>query len=395
VAAQTPPARRRRALAAGVLLLAAALPLGAATVALSQGYGEPPKVHIVLNVQEKEYKILGTPYKAWAFGRPGQEASVPGPIIRLTQGTELTIELVNGHYEPHSFHTHFQHYPISSDGSSHTLPAGGVPHQADDPLGGIGAATLVRNEVNQDLERVGVDDLLGEDVVGPLQLGSNPLGPYFPREDHDVAQPGERYFYNLVANEVGTFVYHCHVFPVEEHIAHGLFGVIIVYPKGWTWTDIPFVQPGTGNTDALVTAPDGTVYYEDVVVLSELDLTGVTDKALVPTTEATGKIQLVNFRTWADPYYVGPVKDGTLMRVVVANMGVTMHSWHVHAHNFDVLDKFDPAKRTVFRSDALALAPGQSFETVLTARQPGFWFVHDHMTAKAYGGMIAWLQVDE
>lgn len=83
------------------------------------------------------------------------------------------------------------------------------------------------------------------------------------------------------------------------------------------------------------------------------------------------------------------------MRLVVANIGHELRSWHVHAHNFDVLEKFDPQKKTWYRTDTLLVGPGESYETTLEARGVGFWLGHDHIVPNAYMGSIPWLQVTE
>lgn len=357
--------------------LAVALVVGGVGAASLVAPQERPQVTVDLTIVEdtERFKIMGTPYVAWTF-----DNTVPGQIIRITQGTDLTIRLHNSATQTHSFHTHIQHYDISSDGTSHTLPLGTVPHQADNPLGWFGPTAFVESTIDNQ-----------------VNMGVNPIGEYAPRWDHDVALPGEVREYHFAADEVGTFVYHCHVFPVGEHISRGLFGLIEVYPPGWSWEvlDSHRNQGTTGlTTDAWVTSPDGTRYYEDVVVLTELDPTALTEDAGVPTTGSTGKIQLFNMLAWNDPYYLGPVMDGTPMRIVVANMGEEVHSFHIHGHNFDVLDKFDPAKRTVYRSDVLLISPGQSYELTLLAKNEGFWFVHDHMNQNSIAGMIGWLQVN-
>ena len=43
--------------------------------------------------------------------------------------------------------------------------------------------------------------------------------------------PGGKFTYEFYADPVGLHLYHCHVHPVEEHIAHGLYGAYIVDPK--------------------------------------------------------------------------------------------------------------------------------------------------------------------
>jgi hypothetical protein len=47
----------------------------------------------------------------------------------------------------------------------------------------------------------------------------------------DSVGPGGRFTYEFTAEPFGVFPYHCHMQPLEEHIAHGLYGVYIVDPK--------------------------------------------------------------------------------------------------------------------------------------------------------------------
>ena len=46
-----------------------------------------------------------------------------------------------------------------------------------------------------------------------------------------VGGNGGQFTYEFIAGPVGVHPYHCHVMPLEEHIAHGLYGVFIVDPK--------------------------------------------------------------------------------------------------------------------------------------------------------------------
>lgn len=47
----------------------------------------------------------------------------------------------------------------------------------------------------------------------------------------EMISPGGRFTYEFVAEPFGVFPYHCHMTPLEEHLAHGLYGVYIVDPK--------------------------------------------------------------------------------------------------------------------------------------------------------------------
>jgi FtsP/CotA-like multicopper oxidase with cupredoxin domain len=46
-----------------------------------------------------------------------------------------------------------------------------------------------------------------------------------------VGGGGGQFTYEFIAGPAGVHPYHCHVMPLEEHIAHGLYGVYIVDPK--------------------------------------------------------------------------------------------------------------------------------------------------------------------
>ena len=46
-----------------------------------------------------------------------------------------------------------------------------------------------------------------------------------------IGHDGGQFTYEFIAGPVGVHPYHCHVMPLEEHIAHGLYGVYIVDPK--------------------------------------------------------------------------------------------------------------------------------------------------------------------
>jgi manganese oxidase len=92
---------------------------------------------------------------------------IPGPTLRCREGERLRITFVNGSEHPHTIHFHGIH-PAEMDG---------VP--------GIGAGQIA---------------------------------------------PGGRTVYEFDALPAGLHLYHCHVRPLAEHIAKGLYGAFIVDP---------------------------------------------------------------------------------------------------------------------------------------------------------------------
>ena len=93
---------------------------------------------------------------------------IPGPTLRCREGERLRITFVNGSEHPHTIHFHGIH-PSEMDG---------VP--------GLGAGQI---------------------------------------------EPGGRTVYEFDALPAGLHLYHCHVRPLAEHIAKGLYGAFIVDPR--------------------------------------------------------------------------------------------------------------------------------------------------------------------
>ncbi len=94
---------------------------------------------------------------------------IPGPTLRCTEGDRLRITFVNGsRIHPHTIHFHGIH-PASMDG-----------------MPGVGRGAI---------------------------------------------EPGGRFVYEFDALPAGLHLYHCHVRPLAEHIAKGMYGTFIVDPK--------------------------------------------------------------------------------------------------------------------------------------------------------------------
>lgn len=47
----------------------------------------------------------------------------------------------------------------------------------------------------------------------------------------DMVGPKGKFTYEFTAEPYGVYPYHCHMTPLEEHITHGLYGVMIIDPK--------------------------------------------------------------------------------------------------------------------------------------------------------------------
>ncbi|MEF8784623.1 MAG: multicopper oxidase domain-containing protein [Haloarculaceae archaeon] len=111
----------------------------------------------------------------WAFKADDGEPSVPGPIIRTTEGEDMEITLDNtGHNMPHTLHFH---------GVTKTWENDGVPTTTGITVG-----------------------------------------------------PDEKHTYQIPANVPGTHLYHCH-YQTHRHIEMGMYGILRVDPKDYEPAD--------------------------------------------------------------------------------------------------------------------------------------------------------------
>jgi len=113
--------------------------------------------------------------RVWAFQADDREPSVPGPILRTTEGEDMEVTLDNTDgMRPHTLHFH---------------------------------------GVRKTWENDGVPTTTGITVA-----------------------PGEKHTYEIPANVPGTHLYHCH-YQTHRHIDMGMYGVFRVDPEGYERAD--------------------------------------------------------------------------------------------------------------------------------------------------------------
>lgn len=120
-------------------------------------------VKVDIPVVEKDLAIdnKGTKQRMWTFG-----GTVPGPVVRVTEGDEVDFTLINE----------------KANKNSHSM----------------------------DFHAAIVDVL----------------------DEFSEVRPGEKRNFKFKAEHPGVFIYHCGASSMAEHISRGMYGVIIVDPKG-------------------------------------------------------------------------------------------------------------------------------------------------------------------
>ncbi len=223
---------------------------------------------------------------------------IPGPTLRATEGDRLRITFINGGRHPHTIHFHGIH-PATMDG-----------------VAGSG--------------------------------------------DGEIA-PGARTVYEFDAAPYGLQLYHCHVRPLAEHIAKGLYGTLIIDPK-------------TPRAKA----------DEMVMVMNGFD------------TNFDRANELYAANTIGFAYADKPiqVKRGELVRVYLVNVLEydLINSFHLHGNFFDYFptgSSQDPSEFT----DTVMLCQGQ--RGILEMRFPtaGKYMFHAHQSEFTELGWMGFFEV--
>jgi FtsP/CotA-like multicopper oxidase with cupredoxin domain len=224
---------------------------------------------------------------------------VPGPTLRCTEGERLRIRFVNGSAHAHTIHFHGLH-PAEMDG---------VPD--------IGAG---------------------------------------------IIEPGGSTVYEFDAEPFGLHLYHCHVGPLAEHIARGLYGTFIVDPKQ--------ARP---EADELMMLMNGFNTNFD----------------------AEGN-QVYGVNTVAFHYVNEPirVKRGELVRIYLVNALEydPINSFHIHANFFDYYPtgtRLEPVDFT----DTVIQGQAQRGICELRFPHPGSFMFHAHKTEFAELGWMGFFEV--
>lgn len=172
--------------------------------------------------------------------------------------------------------------------------------------------------------------------------------------------PGAHFVYDFVVQQSGSYFYHSHDHPDRQQ-AFGLYGAIIIRPRD------------------RATEPAADLEY--VVQLQEwLNRDGLTYPAMLM------EGALPNYFTINGKAY--PATDTLHMHVgqtmkfrFIGTNNNFIHPMHMHGGPFTVVARdgvvLAPAAR--FEADVINVGPGQRYDVVWLAREPGKWILHCHI----------------
>ena len=189
-----------------------------------------------------------------------------------------------------------------------------------------------------------------------------------PGISQDPIMPGDSFVYEFEAKPAGTHLFHSHFNSLHQE-EHGLYGMFIVDPRGG--------EPRHMQADR-----------EEIMILGDGPLGFVINGKEFP------EIQPIE------------VERGELVRVRMANLGGLYHPMHLHGGHFSVVAKDGFELPAPQRMNTISIAPGETFDVMLRAEEPGTWLWHCHVLSHVTGpkdangdptvaGMVGVVQVGE
>jgi FtsP/CotA-like multicopper oxidase with cupredoxin domain/uncharacterized membrane protein len=183
---------------------------------------------------------------------------------------------------------------------------------------------------------------------GPAEITQSPI------------PPGGSFSYQFTVRQAGTFFYHSHS-EVDRQQALGLYGALIVQPK----------HPSR--------APQA-----DRELLVQLQEWNEREGYTFPAMPMEGT--LPNFFTINGKAY--PATETVHLRVgqrllvrFIGSSSAFIHPMHIHGGPFEVVatDGVTLPESARYEKDTVNVGPGERYDVVWTAREPGKWLLHCHI----------------
>lgn len=250
-----------------------------------------------LTVERKRVSVGGgMSFNAWTYS-----GTVPGPVLKVMQGDEVNINLVN-----------------------HTKDAHGI---------NVHAAQI--------------------------------------SPDHFTGDPMKSVSYSFTANVPGVFIYHCTAPPILDHIASGMYGMMIVEPKaGWPNGDAQEVTIVQSELYGLPDAHGFIVGSHGKIVQARPDFVVFN-----------GALNKYSFDHPID------IKVGKLVRLFFVNAGPSFSSaFYVTGVLFDTVYKSGNPANAMHGINTLEVPPSDGAVFEFRVTQPGYYQFMDQNRAQQYKG---------
>ncbi|WP_409254067.1 multicopper oxidase domain-containing protein [Bacillus sp. SCS-153A] len=101
----------------------------------------------------------------------------------------------------------------------------------------------------------------------------------------------------------------------------------------------------------------------------------------------------INDETFPDTENI-KVNEGDVVKVNLTNDSMLDHPMHLHGHHFQVVSKNGEKLDKPLVKDLINVKPGESYEIIFKADNPGHWLLHCHDLVHANNGMVTVVKYD-
>jgi FtsP/CotA-like multicopper oxidase with cupredoxin domain len=191
--------------------------------------------------------------------------------------------------------------------------------------------------------------ILPNEMDGPANVTQAPI------------PPGGTYVYEFTVGQSGTYFYHSHDEPDRQQ-ALGLYGALLIAPR----------DPATAPPEA---------DYDIVVQLQEwLKREWLTYPSMLME-GGLPNFFTINGKAYPDTETVRMRVGETLKVRFIGSNNNFVHPMHIHGGPFEVVavDGETLKESARYLADTINVGPGQRFDVIWTAREPGKWLMHGHI----------------
>ena len=179
----------------------------------------------------------------------------------------------------------------------------------------------------------------------------------------DPIAPGQTFTYRFVAPHAGTFMYHSHGSNSREQIDRGLYAPFIIDPAGG--------DPVRADREVILALQGWMIGA------------GMSGTGAAPSMSGMNAMSMnydyftINGKSFPATAPI-EVEQGQLVRLRFINPSQTIHPMHLHGMDMAVIAKDGEPLATPQRLNTLDLLPGDTYDVVFKADNPGTWLLHCH-----------------
>jgi FtsP/CotA-like multicopper oxidase with cupredoxin domain len=353
-------------------------------------------------------KVVMVPFKA----DDGDPPSIPGPEIRVMEGDTVILTVENNNQLSHTFHLHGGLVPWEDDGADYFSQIPIMPGES-------------YTYTFPDLKAGTYWYHCHADGAHHIDLGM--YGAFIVEERHPVVHADREF--TLILDEVDNCHVHGNTEPVDPKTSEQSGAVLqkqecldrviqdYLAQNRVTTAAAGTLSPYTNSTicPQLTDQPGdpAEVQTAKAQARSSLGCGGAHDHA-TPPPEQNKRIwwpetmpvyapvyntYLINGKAFPDTPVL-PVKEGEAVRIRLINAGNELHDFHIHGHNFLVFERDGYPLASPYTVDTLSIGPGERYDLLMQANNPGIWMVHDQNGLdmmndnQSPGGMMTCLAYD-